>query len=221
MKTNILWRFLALISLCICSSAWAQAVPAPFQFSFCSADNQATAAGYITFDLNQMTNPFDNTDDGGAFYASAVLDLQVTVAGASSGNGTYTRDDFSDIAWDSNGGAINFSEEWVGQPTNGLPWGTSLTSGEAGDFNLFMSETATTGTPNGVFYFLLGADEGQAEEMSLRTFAPGPAEIPAPSCPDALTPQSNKIPTLSRWGSALLMLALLGLAAVGFRRLRA
>lgn len=215
MKSRLIGVFIALVSVAVGSVSWAQVEPSPtsFQFSFCSDDNLTTAAGFITFDANQMTNPFS-----GISY-DAVLDLQVTVAGASSGNGTFTRDDFSEIYWDSNGGTMDFGTELVGQPTSDWDWGTSLSDGQAGDFNIFTSFN-TAGAPNGNYFFLLGADEGQAENMSLRTFAPGPAEIPAPSCPDALTPPVMGIPALNRWGSTLLMLALLGMAALGYRRLR-
>jgi hypothetical protein len=214
MNAKKLGRFLVVMSCCFSSVAFAQAepVPIPFQFTFCG--DQATATGYITFDLNQMSNPFFGID-----YA-AVLDLQVDVSGASAGNGTYGRDDFEDIAWESNGGTIDFGMEFVGQPTDGLPWGTSNTSGEAGDFNLFSSGN-TLSAPNGEFYFLLGANDGQADSMTLRTFAPGPPEIGEPSCPPALIPPSTSVPTLDRWGLTLLILAFMGLAVVGYRRLNA
>ena len=38
-----------------------------------------------------------------------VLDLNVTITNAGAGNGTFDIDDFGSIAWDSNGGTLDFS----------------------------------------------------------------------------------------------------------------
>lgn len=218
MKAKKLRWMLAVAACCVSSAALAQQEPVPvsFQFNFCGPSNTATASGFITFDQNQLSSPFDNTGDAGAFYASAVLDLQVTVAGAGSGNGTFGRDDFNDIAWDSNGGTMDFNTELVGQPTNGWPWGAEGSSGQAGDFNLFSSGN-TASAPDGAFFFVLGANGGSADSMTLRSFRPGPAAIPEPYCPSAAS-SSRAIPALNGWGAALLILALLGLGGIVCRR---
>lgn len=213
MKTRILT---ALIACAICAApgnSVAQAEPDPvsFQFTFCSEDDATTATGFITFDANAMSNPFDSID-----YAF-VLDLQVTVAGATAGNGTFIRDDFSSIAWNSNGAVLDLGTELVGQPTSDLAWGTEGSFGQAGDFNLFDSGN-TAGAPNGVFYFLLGANEGSGETMTLRTFAPGEASIGEPLCPAAPRIIAEGIPSTSWWSGTLLILLLGGAAAAGLRQ---
>jgi len=216
MRAKSLQWLLTAAACCVSSAAPAQVQPTPvsFQFTFCSADNAATASGFITFDQNQMNNPFV-----GITY-NAVLDLQVTVAGAGSGNGTYGRADFGSIAWNSNGGTMDFGSELVGQSTDQWDWGTEGSSGQAGDFNLFRTNT-TAGSPEGVFYFVLAADEGNADTMTLRTFSPGPAAIPEPACPPAPGQPSVQIPTLSDGSLVLLVLLLTGVAAAGHKRLSA
>jgi hypothetical protein len=157
-----------------------------FQFTFCSSVNTgASARGYITFNGALMSNPFTGNL---SIPGPEILDLSVTVSGAAAGNGTYGMSQFSNIAWDSNGGTMNFGAELVGQPTNGLPWGSVPSESEAGDFNLFPaggSPDAPTGAlyapggppptnvPLGTWYFTLSANGGQADPMILRSMEPG------------------------------------------------
>lgn len=184
--------------------------PLTFQFTFCEgSQNGAQARGWITFDQNLMANPFLQSVE---LPDPLVLDLEVTVSKANAGNGTFGMSDFARIFWDSNGGTLNFATELVGQPTNGLPWGTVPSEGEAGDFNLF---GLSAGAPTGQFFFLLGADEGDAEIMQLVSMVPG-AESPGTAVCNI--GQNQAIPTVGTWAKIIMVLLIAGLAGLAFRR---
>jgi hypothetical protein len=134
-----------------------------------SFGNNATASGQITLDLTTLPNP------GGPAYDlyPNMASLTVTVTGASSGNGTWTKSDLAKLSslgtytyWDTGGVALDLSKELVGQPTLGNPWGTP--DGISGDFNLFF----TNGGPLGTFFFTLTTDGGTQDSMLLTSFAP-------------------------------------------------
>ena len=107
-----------------------------------------SATGSITIDTTVLPNPSGGT----AFYILedlGIVDFTITISGASSGNGTFTMDDFLVGNWDSGnfGNAIlDLTEELVGQATSGGdPWGTP--NGFGGAFSLLSFEgPAPTGT---------------------------------------------------------------------------
>lgn len=213
----------ALFSLSLLFTSLAQAAPVTFNFTFDDPGSSALTVGSITFEDTLVANPGQN------FFQlpnAAVLALTVTVSGASSGNGTFGINNFGAVLFETNGGTLNFAAELVGQPTNGLPWGTQIADqptkgfvpGDAGDFNLFsnVGQLGKTGAeryqnrvtpqgvgpfpPDGVFFFLLGADGGMAEAMALTSMAPAGVGGAIP------------VPTLSFWASLILCLGLAGFA---------
>ncbi len=131
--------------------------------------NSSTATGQITLDLTTLPNPggpaFDMYND--------IASLTVTVVGATSGNGTWTRADLCACSalgtftyWDTGGVALNMNQQLVGQPTLGNPWGTP--DGISGDFNFFF----TNGGPLGTFFFTMTSDGGLEDSMLLTSVAP-------------------------------------------------
>ena len=166
----------------------AVANPVQFNFTFQESGGPASATGYIVLETGLIANP------GASNYevpSAAVLDLSVTVAGASSGNGTFGLDDFCDVVFDTQGGTLDLTRELVGQPTAGDPWATTVPmrrpsggSGTSGDFNLIScgggergsdrypaTRGMGSGAPDGVWWFTLGADGGSANEMRLVSMA--------------------------------------------------
>lgn len=137
-------------------------------WSGASFGNNATATGQINLDLTTLPNPavqgYDMYND--------IASLTVTVGGASSGNGTWTKADLMFTFWWTGGVALNMNQQLVGQPTLGNPWGTP--DGNSGDFNLFF----TNGGPFGTFYFTMTTDGGLEDSMLLTSFAPA---VPEPS----------------------------------------
>ncbi len=188
------------------------AAPIRFDFTFLNAQSGATAIGYIVFEDTLLPNPGD-TDF--ILPNPAVLDLQVTVSGASSGNGSFTLADFVSVRWDTNGGVLDFAQELIGQPTSQDLWGTippvDGIEGTGGDFNIFsvLTESYGSGTvvdgaaaPNGVWFFTLGAGGGSADPMQLISMR-GMGQVPA----------------LGSWGLAALFIGLAGMA-IWLRRVR-
>jgi len=124
--------------------------------------NNATATGQITLDLTTLPNPAAQGYD----LSNDTASLTVTVVGASSGNGTWTKADLGFTFWWTGGVALNMNQQLVGQATLGNPWGTP--DGNSGDFNLFFNNNG----PSGTFYFTLTTDGGTQDPMLLTSFAP-------------------------------------------------
>ncbi len=168
--------------------------------------NTASAVGYFTIDSALLPNPgntptnfstpnisIDNPSDP-AFNAKSpitalIKSLSLTVTGSGLGDGTYTLDDYPDggVIWNTNGATLDFSKELVGQKTQGLPWGSIVSTppgdkysdsylnpaNYGGDFNIF---DAPTCVPTGVETFVLAtcSASGDTKLMRLTSFRPVP-----------------------------------------------
>lgn len=178
-----------LLGLTFFAAVATSALAAPVTFRFLFTDGTARATGTITLE-STLVNP------GAGFYAlpnPAVLGLQVTVTGATAGNGTFGIGSFTGVIFDTAGSTLDFSRELVGQTAGAGLWGTT-----GGDFNLFGTAAPA---PLGVFPYALGANFGGANTMLLTSMSP-----------------ANEIPTLGEWGMIMLSL-LLGLGAwIALRR---
>jgi HYR domain/SdrD B-like domain/PA14 domain/Thrombospondin type 3 repeat len=149
-----------LFLLALLSATWfaSMSLAAPIQFelvwSGAPFGNSAFASGMVTLDDAIVPNPgsYSGPLAGGGF-----TDLIMTITGAGADDGTFDSTDFNSISWNTGGGTLDLTEELVGQPTFGLPWGTVPSAGEAGDFNLFSSKA---GAPTGTFYFQLTTSSG-------------------------------------------------------------
>jgi hypothetical protein len=102
-----------------------------------SSFGTAIAMGTMTIDDAVFLNPGSNS----TMSIPWVTAFSVTITGASSGNGTFTLSDFSEIALDTNGGTLDLSRPLLGQNDGGLfdPVGRN---GAGGDFNVFSSGPA-------------------------------------------------------------------------------
>ena len=179
----------ALLGFALLAATATTALAVPVRFNFTFASGAATATGYITLE-STLVNP----GAGGYVLPNpAVLDLQVTVAGAAAGNGTFGIGSFTNIIFDTAGSVLNFTQELVGQTAGAGLWGTT-----AGDFNLFGAAPA----PNGVIFYTLGANGGAADAMVLVN----------------MTPVVPQIPTLGEWMLVLLALMVGGAGYVIIRR---
>lgn len=217
------WRTATIVAACLIACV-AQAAPITFNFTFSGAGvvnppppkpagsnypaarptattNSATITGSITFESTLLANPGNNNF---SLPNPAVLALNATVSGAAAGNGTYGLSDFAGVVFRTNGGTLDFSQQLVGQPTSGSPWGTP--DGNGGDFNLFAVNTGTG--PVGEFYFTLCANKGSGDCTQLVS-AINAAAVAVPT------------PALNRWTLAALagLLALAGF--IGLRRYQA
>lgn len=205
-STQIAIGFLLLVYLS--SEAIGQPAPQPFtfQFTFCAPQSQADARGYITFEESLLQNPFSGEIE---FPDPQVIDLSVTVSGASSGNGTFGINEFESILWDSNGATLDFGQELVGQPTPGQPFGTPAVN-NAGDFN-FNRAISSPSSPDAFDAFSMAADGGGADELMLRSMIQGSASNGTASCG---LDKPLSIPTISDLGILVLILLLGSMAGI-------
>jgi PEP-CTERM motif len=138
-------------------------------WSGASFGNGATATGQITLDLTILPNPSPGFSD----IYNDISSLVVTVTGASSGNGTWTKSDLSFTYWWTDTVVpLQMYRQLIGQPTLNNPWGTP--DGNSGDFNLFF----INGGPDGTDYFTDTTDAGTQDSMLLTSFAP--TSVPEP-----------------------------------------
>lgn len=141
------------------------------QYSGASLGNSATATGQIDIDPSALTigpNSLKPID--------LINSLTLTISGATSGNGTFTKNDFSSFVFTSSS-PLDFSKELVGQPIAGGIWGETTVSFNPGDFNLFSDQ------PNvltGLDHYTLGTFRGRVEQIRLTSFAPVQS-VPEPS----------------------------------------
>ncbi|WP_411827882.1 hypothetical protein [Luteolibacter sp. AS25] len=115
--------------------------------------SSATAHVTISMDTSSLTGDFI------LLGTSHLESITMTVSGAVSGNGTFTKSDFNNFSFRSTQ-ALDFTREIVGQ--NGFA-----------DFNFFGASPA----PNGSVEFTLKADGGSSDLMVLTSLAP----VPEPS----------------------------------------
>ncbi len=199
-RTVTVKRVLGVTCLCLLLASAAHAAPITFDFTFQSTETAAQAVGSITFESTLLPNPGCRDFP---LPNPAVLALQVTVSGATSGSGSFTLSDFNEVAWCTNGGTLILTQELVGQPTNNDPWGTP-SRGNGGDFNLFGLAPA----PDGRFDFTLCADGGLEDCMELQTMLG-----------HFSGPPTGTAPVLNHWGLALLVLLLAAVGGYAVRRI--
>ncbi len=149
-------------------------------WSGASFGNGASAVANFTLDTSLLTNP-GFSSFAGASFSSAFQNFQLTVSGASAGNGVFTGSDYSLIFLNTALGMLDFHSELVGQTTPGGLWGATAFPTMVGDFNFF-SNGLTLLTPSGSSVFSLLS--GGGESMLLTTFAPvsaAPVAVPETS----------------------------------------
>jgi hypothetical protein len=138
-----------------------------------SADPAEVATGVITLDLSAIQNPGNNSNNTSPFVTAFTL----TISGTGAGDGTFGIDDFTgggSIFLNTDGGTLNFSQQLIGQPTSGDPYGTP--GGSGGDFNFFSNGDDSL-APTGETYFTFVTDNGAGDAFILTSFAP----VPEPS----------------------------------------
>ena len=169
--------FLLVGLICFAGTAHADAFQTyALSWSGASFGNNATATGLMTLDLTTLPNPAGPTQ---VDIYNDITSLSVTVTGASSGNGTFTKADLIPASsfgtytyWSTDGVALDMNSELVGQSTPGGAWGTDTSC--CGDFNLFFASPG----PLGTFYFTMTTDGGGEDPMLLTSFAP--TAVPEP-----------------------------------------
>jgi hypothetical protein len=170
----------AAVMFVVAAASATEALAAPITFNFTFTGGAAKAVGSITFESTLISNPGTNDIP---LPNPAVLALNVTVSGASAGNGTFGIGSFSEVRFETGGATLNFSQQLVGQATPGGAWGTPTSC--CGDFNLFATGPPA---PNGEFFFTLVANNGDAEPMTLSSMTQGSGLVraPVPALDDAM-----------------------------------
>ncbi len=177
-----IFRGLAIALGLVFTAASARADLATFELTYVGVfGSTATGSATITLDPSQLNNPGFTTQDTNPF----VTDFSITIAGASSGNGTFGFADFNGaffggFEFDTNGGTLDFTQELIGQPTSGNPFGSSFFSGSnGGDFTIF-STGYDPAAPNDIDNFIIGTNGGSGDLLLLTSFAPV-SSVPEPA----------------------------------------
>lgn len=136
--------------------------------------NDATATGFIEFD---PSSPSFNNPGFNQTPAWIVDDFEITITGASSGNGTFDLSDFDPIILELLGPSpFDFSQELIGQNPSGVAeFSPLLPPGSGGDFNIF-----SNGSDPRVFFFQIATSGGVGDSLLLTSFAPA-ASTPEPT----------------------------------------
>ena len=158
------------ILLMCASQVQASSVEYRAKWSGVSYLNQATAIALMTIDTEVWPNPANFMSSSTS--AAGITKLNMTVSGASSGNGIFNLADFGTTYWGTNGATLDMSRELVGQSTSGQTFGS--TSGSGGEFNFFPAANGNPATPSGSWYFTLTTNGGNGDSMVLTSFAPVP-----------------------------------------------
>ena len=134
-----------------------------FRLDWSGADfnNSATATAFLVLDDTVFPNPPDGINFFGAF---GIVDFEMTVSGASAGNGTFVMADFNSVAFSSNA-PLDLNMELLGQ----AGFGPGVTGT---DFNLFSN--INSGGPFGTAPFVLETNEGNGDDLLLTNFTPVP-----------------------------------------------
>jgi len=123
-------------------------------FDFTYALGDATATG--TFDLAHSGDVLAAGD-----YSGWISNVHMTISGASSGNGTFTSADFGFYYFNSSTD-LDLTHELVGQDEGaGAIFGDQSTRS---DLNFFGQ---TAGSPFGIYFFQLGTDGGNGDQLRL------------------------------------------------------
>jgi hypothetical protein len=183
MKKKILSLSVAAV-FALSSFSRADLIDIEAQWSGASFANGASAVATFTLDTSLLNNPGFSSFSG-AGLASAFQNFQLTVSGASAGNGVFALPEFSMIFMNTSGGTLDFHSELIGQATAIGVWGPSSPSLPlgSGDFNFFSNGLSAL-TPSGSSIFTLLT--GGGERIVLTSFAPV-AAAPVASVPETST----------------------------------
>lgn len=177
MKVKSLMLTLA-VAISAAAVSRADLVDIQAQWSGASFGNGASATALFTLDTSALNNPGFSVFSGPTF-ASTFQNFQLTVTGASAGNGVFTGSDFGLIFLNTSGGTLDFHSQLIGQSTSSGLWGVGTNPGLNGDFN-FHSNGLNILTPTASSIFTLKT--GGNEFMLLSSFAPAspPAVVAVP-----------------------------------------
>jgi len=171
---NFFRKFAAAATLSALCAVSAVAAPLTFNITWSGAayQNGASGTGVITLDESLALNN-NLTSTGDPLLGS----LNITISGASSGNGSFSAGDFTYFYF-LGLAQLDLSQELIGQTmNNGCLFGTSTGicgDGQGGDFNIFGAFPA----PNGVYYFDLALSSG---ERMMVTSIIQPSDVPEPA----------------------------------------
>lgn len=181
-KTSLI----ALIPICAVSNAHAAILTFSLDYSGLAFGNAATAQGLISLDDQLIPNPGSTFLDLGSNEVIKAFTLTVSNATGGLGNGTFQMTDFDFATWDSAGETLDFSQQLLGQWTQGGGWGTRARwDGNAGEFNLYAKAGSSAPTSSGYFTLAANNDFLNGDLLRLVSFKPvsgsvQPVPLPAP-----------------------------------------
>ena len=164
--------------------------------------NGASAVATLTLDDTIFLNPVNDTEDPAIMGITA---FEITISGASSGNGTFGLSNFEFFSIEFGTFALDLTSELVGQSVLELgnlvtsPFGTPNSDGDSGNF-IFFSDGSDPLAPQGTVVFQFRTAGGVGDTLTLTSFAPtGSGALPEPG---------------------MIAILVLGVAGIGFARRR-
>lgn len=153
-------RSLSVVMLGLAVAAPCRADLIRFDLSYTGLNNPATGTGYVVLDDTILPNPGLVTGTAGAV---GVVEISLTISGASSGNGTFGLSDFDQYTWRADP-AVNLGAELVDQ-------------GGFRDWNVFA--VGGSDAPTGNIHKHITTAEGGGSELYLTSMVP--VAVPEPT----------------------------------------
>ncbi|MGG7568147.1 PEP-CTERM sorting domain-containing protein [Rhodovulum sp. DZ06] len=156
-------------------AAGASAAPATFDLAWEGVGNGASATGSVTLDDAVFSAP------AGVWYGSlgsglAITAFEITVSGASVGDGTFGLSDFTEFGFFFTA-PLDPTMELVGQPQASGVFGEINEESDFGFQNVIGSAA-----PVSVWYFTIQTNGGTGDELALTSMAPAlAADVPLPA----------------------------------------
>ncbi|PZN93706.1 MAG: hypothetical protein DCF31_11880 [Alphaproteobacteria bacterium] len=157
-------------------SAAANAAVFTVTWSGAPFNNGASAIGH--FDFSATPADLGGAQNQNSFPSANVQLLDLTISGATTGNGSFAQTDFASYYFASFS-QLDYSQELIGQAMgNGCSFGKAdfCSFGQFGDFNLFGQ---FNGAPTGTSYFTLSTAGG--DRMIVTSMASAVPSVPEPA----------------------------------------
>ncbi len=174
-RSKIMFKFLFINNILVfilIASASLKADPISFDLHYSGGgNNSAQGIGSVTFDKTNLPNPGTARTEEPRTNESllTVIDFNLIITGAKSGNGTFGLSDFEGFLWEANI-PLDLNSDLIEQLNS------------EGDFDFAFSPVTGSGAPVSVFFLAITTNEDIERSESLSLVSMSPVPIPSVSC---------------------------------------